>query len=76
MGGLRYLITFVCYGAHLHGDERTSVDRHHNGRELAMKREQMEQRAYSMDQERRGWLCWMGCGKGVCVGAGRYWRRM
>jgi REP element-mobilizing transposase RayT len=26
---LRYLITFACYGAHLHGDESGSVDRHH-----------------------------------------------
>jgi REP element-mobilizing transposase RayT len=27
---LRYFITFACYGAHLHGDEWGSVDRHHN----------------------------------------------
>ena len=27
---MRYLITFACYGAHLHGDETGSVDRHHN----------------------------------------------
>jgi len=25
-----YLITFACYGAHLHGDESGSVDRKHN----------------------------------------------
>jgi REP element-mobilizing transposase RayT len=25
-----YLITFACYGAHLHGDESGSVDRNHN----------------------------------------------
>jgi REP element-mobilizing transposase RayT len=25
-----YLITFACYGAHLHGDEAGSVDRNHN----------------------------------------------
>lgn len=25
-----YLITFACYGAHLHGHETGSVDRHHN----------------------------------------------
>src|SRR6185437_8720012 len=28
--GLRYFLTFSCYGAHLHGDESGSVDRHHN----------------------------------------------
>jgi REP element-mobilizing transposase RayT len=27
---MRYLITFACYGARLHGDESGSVDRHHN----------------------------------------------
>jgi REP element-mobilizing transposase RayT len=27
---MRYFITFACYGAHLHGDESGSVDRHHN----------------------------------------------
>ena len=27
---MRYLITFACYGAHIHGDESGSVDRHHN----------------------------------------------
>jgi REP element-mobilizing transposase RayT len=27
---LRYFITFACYGAHLHGNESGSVDRHHN----------------------------------------------
>jgi REP element-mobilizing transposase RayT len=27
---LAYLITFRCYGTWLHGDERGSVDRHHN----------------------------------------------
>ena len=25
-----YLITFACYGCHLHGDESGSVDREHN----------------------------------------------
>ena len=28
---MAYLITFTCYGSHLHGDERGSVDRWHNG---------------------------------------------
>ena len=27
---MRYLITFACYGARLHGDESGSVDRRHN----------------------------------------------
>jgi len=27
---MRYLITFSCYGAHLHGDEAGSIDRHNN----------------------------------------------
>ena len=27
---MTYLITFACYGAHLHGNETGSVDRHHN----------------------------------------------
>ena len=27
---MRYLITFSCYGAHLHGDEKGSVDRKHH----------------------------------------------
>ncbi|HSE97907.1 MAG TPA: transposase [Blastocatellia bacterium] len=27
---LAYLITFRCYGTWLHGDERGSIDRHHN----------------------------------------------
>jgi REP element-mobilizing transposase RayT len=27
---LAYLLTFTCYGSHLHGDERGSVDREHN----------------------------------------------
>jgi len=25
-----YLITFACYGCHLHGDPSGAVDRHHN----------------------------------------------
>ena len=30
MPAMRYFITSACYGAHLHGDESGSVDRHHN----------------------------------------------
>ncbi len=58
-----FLITFVCYGRHLHGSESGSVDRGHNvlgsplleadsGRAEA-ERERMEQPAYSLDLIRR-----------------------
>ena len=60
---MRYLITFACYGAHLHGDESGSVDRHHDvpGSPLAdvdpdrvaLKRQQMDQAPYSLDRNRR-----------------------
>ena len=58
-----YLITFACYGAHLHGDESGSVDRKHNlpgGRmlgaeptRLAAEAHLMTQPTYPMDQPRR-----------------------
>jgi len=58
-----YLITFACYGCHLHGDESGSVDRDHNlpgsrmieadtNRVLA-ERELMDQPTYGMDRIRR-----------------------
>ena len=58
-----YLITFACYGTHLHGDEPGSVDRDHNlpgsrevephaGR-LSVVRHVMKQPAYSLDEPRR-----------------------
>ena len=60
---MRYLITFACYGAHLHGDEFNSVDRHHNmpGSPYAeisrvraeMKSELMDQSSYLLDGDRR-----------------------
>ena len=60
---MRYFITFACYGSHLHGAESGSVDRHHNipGTRLAeasperieVKRRQMDQEPYSLDQARR-----------------------
>lgn len=53
-----YLITFVCYGCHIHGDESGSVDREHNafgGRLIAgdpkralAERKRMDQPAYTM----------------------------
>jgi REP element-mobilizing transposase RayT len=58
-----YLITFACYGCHLHGSEPGSVDRHHNvpGTPLleadlvraAAGRERMDQPSYHMDSIRR-----------------------
>ena len=59
----RYLITFACYGTHIHGDESGSVDREHNlpggrlldvdERRAAAERDMMDQTPYSLDQERR-----------------------
>jgi REP element-mobilizing transposase RayT len=60
---MTYLITFVCYGCHLHGYESGSVDRGHNlqgsrvieadAARLTAERERMEQPPYSMDAVRR-----------------------
>jgi len=60
---MRYFITFACYGAHLHGDEPGSVDRHHNlaGARLleadpqraASSRKLMDQAPYTLDEKRR-----------------------
>ena len=60
---MHYLITFSCYGHHLHGDESGSVDRKHRlhggplveadaGR-VAVERRRMDQPPYEMDQVRR-----------------------
>jgi hypothetical protein len=57
------LITFACYGCHIHGDESGTVDREHNAfggrlietdpkRALA-ERQRMDQPPYSMDRQRR-----------------------
>jgi hypothetical protein len=58
-----YLITFACYGCHLHGDESGSVDREHNLpgsrlvagdlRRVSAERGHMDQSSYSMDGKRR-----------------------
>jgi REP element-mobilizing transposase RayT len=58
-----YLITFSCYGRHLHGDESGSVDRTHNVpgtavleldlSRAAAERERMDQAPYILDQPRR-----------------------
>ena len=60
---MTYLITFACYGCHLHGDESGSVDRRHNlygGRVVAedprrvfFESQLMDQSAYGLDTSRR-----------------------
>jgi REP element-mobilizing transposase RayT len=60
---MTYLITFACYGCHLHGDEKGSVDRKHNltgsrliaadPKRVAVELLRMVQPAYSMDESRR-----------------------
>jgi len=60
---MHYLITFSCYGCHLHGDETGSVDRDHNLPRSRLvepdlkrrkgEREHMEASPYQMDQLRR-----------------------
>ena len=60
---LAYLITFTCYGTFLHGDERTSVDRHHcgfdtpplppNTSRVRAVRRQLKQEPYRLDRRRR-----------------------
>ena len=75
---MRYFITFACYGAHLHGDESGSVDRHHNvfgsplaeasPERVALKREQMDQAPYLLDQTRRAGV--LDALREVCVHRG------
>jgi REP element-mobilizing transposase RayT len=58
-----YLITFTCYGSHLHGDEAGSVDRRHNlvgspavepnPKRILAERGVMRQLPYAMDQRCR-----------------------
>src|SRR5579863_3914887 len=60
---MTYLITFACYGCHLHGDEFGSVDKQHNlpgsrtleadPRRVCMERRRMDQTPYGMDGRRR-----------------------
>jgi REP element-mobilizing transposase RayT len=60
---MTYLITFSCYGSHLHGDERGSVDRFHNvvgalarPSEPALRRferREMNEEPYLLDKNRR-----------------------
>ena len=60
---MAYLITFSCYGCHVHGSAPGSVDRGHNAfrtpildvdaTRVAAERERMDQAPYSLDQVRR-----------------------
>jgi REP element-mobilizing transposase RayT len=58
-----YLITFACYGSHLHGDDSGSVDREHNLfgsrlvaadlKRISAERGHMDQPQYSLDRKSR-----------------------
>ena len=58
-----FLITFACYGHHLHGDESGSVDKHHHlfeselvkadAKRRAAEERAMDQAPYAMDVDRR-----------------------
>ncbi|MBI3665880.1 MAG: transposase [Acidobacteria bacterium] len=60
---MNYLITFACYGCHLHGDESGSVDRGHNlpgsrlveadPKRVSAERQWMDQPPYCMDRSRQ-----------------------
>jgi REP element-mobilizing transposase RayT len=60
---MTYLITFSCYGSHLHGDERGTVDRDHNlpgfptcapnPNRMQFEAQHMKQAAYLMNVEQR-----------------------
>ena len=60
---MTYLITFACYGCHLHGDPEGSVDRKRNlpgsppvepnPKRMSAERRLMEQPPYRVDEQRR-----------------------
>ena len=60
---MTYLITFACYGCHLHGSESGSVDRKHNlpgsplvdadAKRSSAERQRLDQAPYSLDKSRR-----------------------
>jgi len=60
---MTYLITFACYGSHLHGNEIHSVDRNHNRyggpsveaapQRVSYEKMKMTQPPYEMDRLRR-----------------------
>ena len=77
-----YLITFACYGSHLHGGESGSIDRRHNAHgtpilevdsgRAAFEAELMDQPAYHLDQIRRDAV--REANQEVCVHRG--WSRL
>ena len=60
---MTYLITLVCYGSHLHGDDAGSVDRQHrlpgsrtmeaDPKRVLAEKQRMNQEPYGMDRRRR-----------------------
>ena len=75
---MTYLITFSCYGCHLHGSESGSVDREHNqlgsptlevdAKRAAAERERMDQAPYHLDPIRRDAV--LAAMQAVCVHRG------
>ena len=75
---MRYLITFACYGAHMHGDDTGSVDpRHHvpgtpvlqsDSRRLTAERRQVKSEPYVLNDENRPVV--LGAIKQVCAHRG------
>ena len=82
---MTYLITFACYGCHLHGVESGSVDATHNvpgtpvlnedSARAAKEERRMDQPPYHMDQIRRDAV--LQAIQEVCavIAAGICWRR-
>jgi REP element-mobilizing transposase RayT len=75
-----YLITFACYGCHLHGDQRGAVDRGHNlpgsrvlepdEKRASYEQHLMDQPPYELDSTRRSAV--LDALKEVCLHRG--WR--
>jgi|SRR5215471_14941585 len=76
---MTYLITFSCYGSHLHGDESGSVDHGHNAFQtpvlerdasrVSTERRRMEQAPYRLDQIHRNAV--LAAIQQVCAHRGR-----
>jgi REP element-mobilizing transposase RayT len=75
---MRHLITFACYGNHLHGEESGSVDPRHNlpgsrlleadPQRVSVERHAMDQTPYALDQHRRTAV--LEALRGVCTHRG------
>ena len=75
---MTYLITFACYGCHLHGDERGAVDRGHNvpgsrvvqpdAKRVSYEQHLMDQQPYDLDRDRRSAV--LGSLQEVCAHRG------